>query len=175
MSRVHHVRRSRTFLVLFLALVVALSIGGCSTDKAGEKQKSERLPDVTLASLTGGKSLELSTVRGPMVINLWASWCTPCRKELPQYQAFAEKNAGKVDVLGIDFQETRPDAARELARDTGLEYPLFVDPDGDLRAIGLPKVILVDPQGRVAHEEYVEITSVAQLERLVETHLKVTS
>ena len=173
MSRAHQ-RRPRTVLVVFLALVVALSIGGCSADEAPAK-KSDRLPDVTLASLTGGKSLELSTVRGPMVINLWASWCTPCRKELPQYQAFAEKNAGKVDVLGIDFQETRPAAARELARETGVQYPLFADPDGDLRAIGLPKVILVDPQGRVAHEEYVEITSVAQLERLVETHLKVTS
>jgi len=174
MSRAHQ-RRPRTVLVGLLALVVTLSIGGCSSDQAGETKKSERLPDVTLASLTGGKSLELSTVRGPMVINLWASWCTPCRKELPQYQAFAEQNAGKVDVLGIDFQETRPAAARQLARETGVQYPLFADPDGDLRAIGLPKVILVDPQGRVAHEEYVEITSVAQLERLVETHLKVAS
>ena len=42
------------------------------------------------------------------MINLWASWCAPCRDELPHYQAFAEKYAGKVDVLGIDFQETRP-------------------------------------------------------------------
>ena len=174
MSRAHHTRRIRTVLVLSLALVVALPIGGCSAGKEQGK-KSDRLPDVTLASLTGGDSLELSTVRGPMVINLWASWCTPCRKELPQYQAFAEKNAGKVEVLGIDFQETRPAAARQLARETGVQYPLFSDPDGDLRAIGLPKVILVDPQGRVAHEAYVEITSVAQLERLVEKHLKVTS
>jgi len=174
MSRAHHPRRLRTVLVLSLALVVALPVGGCSAGKEQGK-KSDRLPDVTLASLTGGKSLELSTVRGPMVINLWASWCTPCRKELPQYQAFAEKNAGKVEVLGIDFQETRPAAARQLARETGVQYPLFSDPDGDLRAIGLPKVILVDPEGRVAHEEYVEITSVGQLERLVETHLKVAA
>ena len=173
MSRVHHLRRFRTVLVLFLALVVALAIGGCSTEKS-RAEGSDRLPDVTLSSLTGEDSLELSTVRGPMVINLWASWCTPCRKELPQYQAFAEKNAGKVEVVGIDFQETRPAAARQLARETGVQYPLFTDPDGALRAVGLPKVILVDPQGRVAHEEYVEITSVAQLERLVQTHLKVT-
>jgi cytochrome c biogenesis protein CcmG/thiol:disulfide interchange protein DsbE len=176
MNRVHHLRGFRTVHVPFLALVVALSISGCSVSTdTGVKEQNDRLPDVTLASLTGGKSLKLSTVRGPMVINLWASWCTPCRKELPQYQAFAEKNAGKVDVLGIDFQETRPAAARQLARETGVQYPLFSDPDGDLRAVGLPKLILVDPQGRVTHEAYVEITSVAQLERLVETHLKVTS
>ena len=174
MSRVRHLRRTRTVLVPFLALVVALSISGCSGEKEQAK-KSNRLPDVTLASLDGGEPLELSTVRGPTVINLWASWCTPCRKELPKYQAFAEKNAGKVEVVGIDFQETRPAAARKLARETGVKYPLFSDPEGDLQAVGLPKVILVDPQGRVTHEEYVEITSVAQLERLVENHLKVTS
>jgi thiol-disulfide isomerase/thioredoxin len=174
MSRAHQQRPPRTVLVLFLALSVAISVGGCSKDQARSKEP-DRLPDVTLASLTGGDPLDLSTVRGPMVINLWASWCTPCRKELPQYQAYAEKNAGKVDVLGIDFQETRPAAARQLARETGVQYPLFADPDGDLRAIGLPKLILVDPKGRVTHEAYVEITSVAQLERLVETHLKVSS
>jgi thiol-disulfide isomerase/thioredoxin len=159
-----------------LGVLAALVLSSCSSGGTGTKnEEPERLPDVTLASLTGGDSLELSEVRGPMVINLWASWCTPCRKELPQYQAFAEKNAGKVEVLGIDFQETRPAEARKLARETGVQYPLFSDPDGDLRAIGLPKLILIDPQGRVAHEAYVEIESVAQLERLVETHLKVAS
>jgi cytochrome c biogenesis protein CcmG, thiol:disulfide interchange protein DsbE len=107
-----------------------------------------------------------------MVINLWASWCGPCRKELPKYQAFAKKYAGKVDVLGIDFQETRLDAARDLVRQTGVRYPLLSDPDGKMGALGLPKLILLDASGRVAHEEYVEITSVAQLEGLVEDHLE---
>ena len=59
--------------------------------------------------------------------------------------------------------------------DSGVTYPLVTDPDGKLRTQALPKLILVDREGRVAHEQYVEITSVAQLERLVETHLKVTS
>ena len=122
--------------------------------------------------MQGFGDVDLSSLRGPMVINLWASWCAPCRKELPTYQAFAEKYAGKVDVLGIDFQETRLDAARDLARETGVEYPLVTDPDGKMRAVGLPKVILLDATGRVAHEEYVEITSVGQLERLVDAHLE---
>ena len=46
-----------------------------------------------------------------------------------------------------------------------MDYPLLTDPDGKMRAVGLPKLILLDAKGRVAHEEYVEITSVAQLER----------
>ena len=156
-----------------LAVVVALVLAGCSASPSARAPRAERLPDVTLAALDDGEPLELRTLRGPMVINLWASWCTPCRKELPQYQAFSEKYAGRVAVVGIDFQETRPAAARELARATGVRFPLYSDPDGELRAIGLPKLLLLDEEGRVAHEEYVEITSVGQLERLVEKHLEV--
>ena len=150
--------------------VVALLLTGCSAEDV-QKREPDRLPDTTLASLEGGRSVALSSLRGPMVINLWASWCGPCRRELPKYEAFAEKYAGKVDVLGIDFQETRLGAARDLIRDTGVDYPLLSDPDGKMRALGLPKVILLDSRGRVAHEEYVEITSVSQLEGLVDAHL----
>jgi thiol-disulfide isomerase/thioredoxin len=156
-----------------LTLAAVLASTGCSASSSERAEKPDRLPDVTLAALSGDQTLRLRSLRGPTVINLWASWCTPCRKELPKYQAFSEKYAGKVDVVGIDFQETRPAAARELARETEVAYPLFSDPDGKLRAIGLPKLILLDAQGRVAHEQYVEITSVGQLERLVETHLEV--
>ena len=154
-----------------LLLVPALLLSGCGASPSSTSKDPDRLPDVTLDALSGDEQLALRELRGPMVINLWASWCVPCRKELPHYQAFAEKYADKVDVVGIDFQDTRPAAARELARETGVQYPLFSDPDGKMRAIGLPKVILLDDQGRVTHEEYVEIESVAQLERLVHKHL----
>ncbi len=151
-------------------MVLLLTACGSASQPAPEP---DRLPAVSLAPLDGGDEVDLTTLRGPMVINLWASWCAPCREELPKYQAFAEKYAGRVDVLGIDFQETRPDAARELARETGVDYPLLSDPDGKLRAIGLPKLILLDAEGAVTHEEYVEITTVEQLEELVDTHLGV--
>ncbi len=163
----------RPVAVLGALLGVLVLLTGCSGPEAVKAKPSDRLPEVTLDALDGGKPVDLTTLRGPMVINLWASWCTPCRKELPKYQAYAEKHRGSVDVLGIDFQETRPAAARALARETGVEYPLLSDPDGRLRAIGLPKVILLDSSGRIAHEEYVEITSVRQLETLVDDHLEV--
>ena len=128
---------------------------------------------MSLASLDGGKPVDLRSLRGPLVVNLWASWCVPCRTELPLYAEFAKKYAGRVDVLGIDFQETQDDAARQLARKSGVTYPLLADPDGAVRAIGLPKIMLVDADGTITHEEYVEITSVGQLEDLVSKHLGV--
>ncbi len=162
-------------VALVAGVLVALVLSGCSSgDAAPTRKKPEGLPDVTLSALHEGSEVELDSLRGPMVVNLWASWCAPCVRELPLYQAYSEKYAGKVDVVGIDFQETRPAAALKLAADSGVQYPLYADPDGKLRAIGLPKVILVDESGDVAFEQYVEITSVAQIEKLVARHLGVT-
>lgn len=157
----------------WLAPVVAvlLVLSGCSTSRRTVVDKS--LPDVTLQPLGAGEPVDLSELRGPLVINLWASWCAPCRKELPQYQAFAKKYAGQVDVLGVDWQETRSGAAAKLARDAGVTYPLVSDPQGRLRAVALPKLILVDEGGRIAFEKYLKISSVTQLEDLVQQHLKV--
>jgi thiol-disulfide isomerase/thioredoxin len=156
-------------------LVAVLLLSGCSSSTRVEKPASDALPDVTLAALGGGKPLDLGALKGPAVVNLWASWCGPCKRELPQYAAFAKKYAGKVDVLGVDFQETRPEAARALATKSGVTYPLFEDPDGKLRAVGLPKLILVGKDHKVSYQEYVEITSLAQLEKLVQKHLGVSA
>ena len=158
-----------TMLCLVLVLVSCSSTSTSTSKPAAEK----RLPAVTLKSLDGGKPVDLRDLRGPLVVNLWASWCVPCRTELPLYADFAKKYAGRVDVLGIDFQETRVDAALQLARKSGVTYPLVADPDGSVRAIGLPKLMLVDAEGTITHEEYVEITSPAQLEDLVSKHLGV--
>jgi cytochrome c biogenesis protein CcmG, thiol:disulfide interchange protein DsbE len=156
-------------------LVVVLALSGCSSADTGTKDESKRLPDVTLQPLDDGDPVALADLEGPMVINLWASWCGPCKRELPKYESFAQKYDGKVDVLGVDWQETREDAARELASDSGVTYPLVTDPEGKLRTQVLPKLILLDADGTVAFEKYVEIKSVAQLEDLVEKHLGVTA
>ncbi len=167
-------RRGRPAAGLVVGLLVLLlAVAGCSASADDGAAEPKRLPDVTLQPLGAGDPVDLSTLRGPLVINLWASWCAPCRDELPEYQAFAEKYAGRVDVLGVDWQETREDDALSLAKETGLTYPLVSDPDGRLRTQVLPKLILVDETGVVALEKYVKISSVAQLEKLVETHLEV--
>jgi cytochrome c biogenesis protein CcmG/thiol:disulfide interchange protein DsbE len=158
--------------VAVLAVVVLL-LSGCSLSKQGGAAAVTRLPEATLQPFGDGQPVDLADLRGPMVINLWASWCGPCRDELPQYQAFSQKYAGKVDVLGIDWQDTRTDKARALIRQTGVTYPLVTDPGGRLHNKYLPKLILIDAKGKVAFEKYVKITSVAQLESLVQQHLKV--
>lgn len=133
------------------------------------------LPRVTLPCLGGGPEVDLASLRGPLVVNLWAQWCGPCRAELPRYERFARTYAGKVRVLGIDYQDTQPRWALQLAKTSGVTYPLLADPEGRLRARGLPKIMMVDAHGKLVYDEYGEITSVGQLQRLVARHLGVTA
>ncbi|MGN6782381.1 MAG: TlpA family protein disulfide reductase [Marmoricola sp.] len=132
-----------------------------------------QLPDVSLPCLGGGRPVSLAKLRGPLVINLFAQWCHPCRQEMPFYQAFSRKHAGRIGVLGVDWQDFQPALALKLAEQTGVTYPLVADQSQAVRAIGqvLPQIILLDGQGRVVHQEAVAVTSEQQLERLVGKYL----
>lgn len=136
---------------------------------------SEGLADLTLPCLGGGPDVDLSALRGPMVVNLWAQWCTPCRTELPIYERLHEEAGDRLKVLGIDYQDTQPKAALELVRDSGVTYPLLADPGSLLEAAyhlrGLPFVLFVDSRGRVTEQQYVAIDSYDQLRDLVAEHL----
>jgi thiol-disulfide isomerase/thioredoxin len=112
------------------------------------------LPALALPCFTGGEPFPLAELRGPAVVNLWASWCGPCRKELPALQRFADQAAGRVHVLGVVTGD-RPPAAAALATDLGIRFPALTDPDrrlqAELGAFGLPVTVFVDAAGRVRH------------------------
>jgi thiol-disulfide isomerase/thioredoxin len=138
------------------------------------------MPDVTLPCLGGGPDVNVSSLRGPMVVNLWASWCGPCRQEMPIIQSFHHKYGDRVPVLGIDYQDVQPLAAMQLARKSGVTYPLLADPQAALSAAsplpvihGLPMMVLIDQSGRIAYKKFIAIKSLAQLEDLVRTELGV--
>jgi thiol-disulfide isomerase/thioredoxin len=140
------------------------------------------LPEVTLPCLGGGPDVELSALRGPLVINLWQANCTPCRKEMPALQAFHEKHADGVRVMGVDFNDVHPDGALALVEDTGATYPSIADPGGELMteetfAIGrrgLPAFVFVDADGTVVGQSSGGVDSLAEVEDLVAEHLGIT-
>ncbi|MDQ4007052.1 MAG: TlpA family protein disulfide reductase [Actinomycetota bacterium] len=136
------------------------------------------LPDVTLPCLGGGRPVHLAGLHGkPLVLNLWASWCTPCREELPVLQAFYERADGKVAMLGVDFEDTQPDAALQLLKQSGVTYPQVADfdkvVDQELGRHPVPMTVLVDPHGEVVAQLPLQVTSVDQLAELVEGSLGV--
>lgn len=134
-------------LVIVAMLVLALR-------PAGDRQvMGGRAPAFETFDLTG-RPVSLADFRGrPLLINFWASWCVPCRREFPQLQKAVR--AGRVAVLGVVFQDSRRAAARFMV-EQGADWPGLVDPDGDIAEAygvrlrpGLPVTVAVDARGRL--------------------------
>lgn len=110
-------------------------------------------PDFALNLFDGGV-LRLSDLRGRwVVINFWASWCPPCREEMPDLQRAYEAFRGRgVVFVGVAMADALPDA-RRFAEEVGITYPVGLDEQGEIalayRVFGLPTTLLVDPEGRV--------------------------
>ncbi|MBS2939880.1 TlpA family protein disulfide reductase [Nocardioides sp. J2M5] len=143
---------------------------------------ADGLPAVTLPCLGGGPDVDLSSLRGPMLINLWQFNCGPCRKEMPALERFHQQYGDQVAVLGIDFNDVHPDGALALAEDTGATYPSLADPGGELMteeafAIarrGLPAFVFVDADGTVVGQSSGGVDSVDEVKALVADQLGVT-
>jgi cytochrome oxidase Cu insertion factor (SCO1/SenC/PrrC family) len=108
-------------------------------------------PAFALAGLTGGR-LQLSSVRGKVVLlNFWATWCKPCKAELPRLSAWYRRLRGQgFTVIGIDEQEGRSDVAGYI-RHLHVPYPILLDENGNVAARyniqGTPSSLLLDRHG----------------------------
>ena len=123
-----------------------------TVDTVGTPPQGDPLPPLTLPCFTGGAPVALARLGKPAVINLWASYCEPCRKELPALQAFADEVGDRVQVLGVVTYDTWTRAAY-AGKDFGARYPSVFDPDRQLlRALGrtaLPVTLFVAADGSI--------------------------
>ncbi len=113
---------------------------------------ASRLPDVTLSCLGGTDTLSLADVKGPAIVNVWATTCGPCREEMPVLQEFHEQYGDQVALLGLNFLDTYPGAAIDFARIKKVTYPSAADACGDLQSTalvlkGLPQFLFVKDDG----------------------------
>jgi thiol-disulfide isomerase/thioredoxin len=111
------------------------------------------LAGITLDCFTGGEPVALDRLGRPAVINLWASYCEPCRAEMPELQAFADEMGDRVLVLGVATADTW-NAAAWAGIGFGVSYPNVFDPESTLQKAlgrnGLPVTLLVTADGSVA-------------------------
>lgn len=99
-----------------------------------------------------GEQAPLRTEGRPLLLNFWSSTCAPCVKEMPALDAVSKANAGRVDVLGLDYYEPA-DMGRAMLERTGVTYPVGRDAKGTLLrtfgGTGLPYTVIVDGDGTV--------------------------
>jgi thiol-disulfide isomerase/thioredoxin len=135
-----------------------------------------RVPDLTLDCFQGGGTVRLAALHRPAIVNLWASWCPPCRTELPALQRFADSAGDRVLVLGVDTGDTR-DAAAGLLQDLKVTFPtLFDGSDRLLSAVGrsaLPVTLFVDADGGLRYLYNDKALDDAAVARLAGTYLGV--
>lgn len=131
------------------------------------------LPKAVLPCLGGGASVAMASLRGPMLVNVWAQNCGPCRTEMPNVQAFAKKYAGRVAVLGVDYYQDQPDLALGFAKAVGATYPMVADYTPVIQLGGLPTTIFLDAEGKIVYTHPGPFGTESELEQLVAQHLGV--
>lgn len=137
------------------------------------------MPAITLPCLGGGREVDVAGLRGPMIVNIWASWCFPCRQELPVLAAYARSQSA-VKVLGVDYSDPQSAKALELASKSGVGYPLLADPQSALdhaspiaHIAAAPFTLFIDADGRVVHQQAGQFHSVDEVRGQAQQYLGV--
>jgi cytochrome c biogenesis protein CcmG, thiol:disulfide interchange protein DsbE len=177
-------------LAICLVAIAALTAGGCgsSGDGAGakhpdyEKALAGSPPPLAALHAQGNQLLNggadayerrIAALRGyPVVVNVWASWCGPCRIEFPAFQQLAAEYGKRVAFLGVDSQDA-DDAAQTFLRDNPVPYPSYTDPDEEIAASigatrGLPATAFYDRRGELLHFTYVPYVEHEDLRAAIE-------
>jgi cytochrome c biogenesis protein CcmG, thiol:disulfide interchange protein DsbE len=142
-------------LLGLLAYGVASQDEDRSFEEAIARGEREDAPDIELPPLDGGAEQSLTDWRGQVVVlNYWASWCEPCKRESPLLERWHRKISKRNGtVLGVDVLDVTSDAKDFIAKH-GLTYPHLKDKDGetmdDFGVIAYPETFVIDPQGRIA-------------------------
>jgi cytochrome c biogenesis protein CcmG/thiol:disulfide interchange protein DsbE len=190
--------KGRALLLWLIAAVVALS--GCAAGPgspdaapAGEQRVvdlraaaalppcpsglGQALPDLTLPCLSGGPDVPLTAAGTgrPTLVNVWATWCAPCVREVPLLVEAAAQGTGKLDVVGVLTQDT-PVNGLEFARQFEMSYTSVLDDDGAVMrrfSPGPPVTLFVSPAGEIEHVKRGEFKDADELRQLLVEHLDV--
>ena len=141
-----------------LVAVLALTVASCSdeADSYSLLQIGDQAPAYGARSLDGD-SVEFNQLRGkPLLVNLWATWCGPCRVEMPEIQELYERYGDQVQVVGVSLDSRGSEAqVRRFIENLGVTFSILLDPDErvvrQFKTIGVPATFLIDAEGTLRH------------------------
>jgi peroxiredoxin len=119
----------------------------------------QAMPAYTTAMLDG-KKFDIAAERGNVVfLNLWATWCGPCRYEIPELQSMHQKYASRgFKVVGVSLDDTGSDGVKQFVSQHSMTYPIAYDPDGKIATIFqssvLPTSVIVDRSGQIVWKKF---------------------
>ena len=171
-----------------LILLLTLSLTGCSSVTKTAVTKGEvvdcvdvnhvaaKAGDTLLNCLTGNEKISVESLRGPLIVNVWGSWCGPCKQEMPYFVDFHHQANGKVKLLGIAVEEAKAQDAKDFIISNGMTWPNLYDAKGITRAnfgMGVPVTWFIDQQGTVVYKHVGVVESTQELIDLTAKYLKV--
>ena len=131
---------------------------------------------VLLKCLDGKSTVDIGQIKGPVLVNVWGSWCGPCKEEMPIFVDFYSKYKEKVSLIGISVEEADVQNARDFIKLYGMSWPNLDDPDGSTRGtfgMGVPVTLFIDAQGGVVYKKIGVVTTIEELERDTQKYLGV--
>jgi len=148
----------KRILVLAALMTVAFVAAGAACSPAKTQAETTPAPDFTIKDLQG-TSLSLSSYKGKvLVLNFWATWCPPCRKEIPDFiEAYRELKDKGLEILGVSVDETTAEALLEWTKKTGINYPIALATPEIVRDYEpgnyIPATIIIDRGGRIRYRQ----------------------
>ena len=168
------------------AVVLLLLLTSCSSPAAyvqGEvvscdsiTQDTTFVGGIQLDCLDGTSGAQLGALKGPMIVNVWGSWCGPCEEEIPILRSFYAKTKGKVALIGVDVEEATFDDGRRFVERNGILWPNLYDPDGRSReyfGVGVPVTWFIAADGSVAGKKIGAFADESELLTLTTKYLGV--
>ncbi|MSX62815.1 MAG: redoxin domain-containing protein [Actinobacteria bacterium] len=168
--------------------LVLLTLVGCSSQSTAVPKVGEVISCASISRVAGGTGLQMpcldgkstifvESLRGPLIVNVWGSWCASCKDELPIFRSFYAKSKSTVKMLGVDVEEAKDSDGKDFVVSQGMTWPNLLDPDSRSRGffgMGVPVTWFIDAKGAVVHKKIGVIQSERELRDLTTKYLGVT-
>jgi thiol-disulfide isomerase/thioredoxin len=122
--------------------------------------------EITAECLDSSLGVNVAAIKGPAIINVWGSWCDPCKEELPYFSEFFQTMDPQIQLIGVDVEEKRIEDGRMFARTHGIMWPNLYDADGSTRkyfGMGVPVTWFIDGDGKVLYKKIGPFKSTEEL------------
>lgn len=161
-------------LTTFLIPTSAQATSGAVVSCASITVAKNSVKGISLPCLDNKSQVIYQAIRGPVVVNVFGSWCEPCNQEIPHFLDLQALH--KVSIIGVDVEETGMKAGRNFVVKKGITWPILFDSTSVTRGIfglGVPVTWFIDANGKVVFKQIGLLTSTAELKSEVTKYLKI--